>query len=272
MIKAFRNFAAAAAVALGFALPASATTTLGTDFTDLWWGGAAENGWGLNVIHQNNIIFATLYVYNQDSTPRFFSGSETRATGTNSFSGPLYDTRGTFFGTVPYNAAAFTGTAVGTITLTFSSANQGTLQYNVGGTTVTKSITRFGFGPNNLSGNYLGGLTATSSCSGQNQLTLIFDTLQVSQSGNSVTMTVNFFNNQGTQSRCVFTGNYSQQGSLGTVQGNFTCTFGTAAGNQGTFTVSEISPHQSGFTGRFNGQDQFCTSHSGWFGGVKDVI
>ena len=272
MIKALRNFAAAAAVALGFALPASATTTLGTDFTDLWWGGGSENGWGLNVIHQNNIIFATLYVYNQDGTPRFFSGSETRATGTNSFSGPLYDTRGTYFGTVPYNAGAFTGTAVGTITLTFSSSNAGTLQYNVGGVTVTKSITRFGFGPNNLSGNYLGGVTATSTCSGQSQLTLIFDTLQVSHGGNSITMTVNFFNNQGTSSRCVFGGTYSQQGSFGTVTGTYTCTFGTAAGNQGTFSVTEITAQQSGFTGRFSGSDQFCSSHSGWFGGVRDVI
>jgi hypothetical protein len=272
MIKALRNILAAAAVALGFALPASATTTLGTDFTDLWWGGASENGWGLNVIHQNNIIFATLYVYNADSTPRFFSASETRATSSNSFSGPLYDTRGTFYGTVPYNAAAFTGTQVGTLTLSFSSPNAGTLTYNVGGTTVTKSITRFGFGPNNLSGNYLGGMTATSTCAGASQLTLIFDTLQVSHSGSSITMTVNFFNNSGVSSRCVFTGSYSQQGSQGSVSGNYSCTFGSTAGNQGTFSVTEISPQQSGFTGRFTGSDQFCTSHSGWFGGVRDVI
>jgi|SRR5688572_8136300 len=272
MIKALRNFAAAAAVALGFALPASATTTLGTDFTDLWWGGGAENGWGLNIIHQNNIIFATLYVYNADGTPRFFSASETRATGTNSFSGPLYDTRGTFFGTVPYNANQFTATQVGTLTLSFSSFNAGTLQYNVGGTTVTKSITRFGFGPNNLSGNYLGGLTATSTCSGASQLTLIFDTLQVSHGGSSITMTVNFFNNQGTSSRCVFSGSYSQQGSQGSISGTYSCTFGSTAGNQGTFSMTEIAPQQSGFAGRFSGSDQFCSSHSGWFGGVRDVI
>lgn len=272
MIRILRNIAAGLVVALGFALPASATTNLGTDFTDLWWGGGSENGWGLNIIHQNNTIFATLYVYNPDSSPRFYSGSETRATSTNSFSGPLYDTHGTYFGTVPYNAAAFGGTAVGTINLTFSSANTGTLQYNVGGVTVTKSITRFGFAGNNLSGNYLGGMTATSTCSGASQLTLIFDTLQVSHSGSSVTMTVNFFNNAGVSSRCVFTGGYSQQGSLGTVSGSYNCTFGSAQGNQGSFTVSEIAPHQSGFSGRFTGSDQFCSSHSGWFGGVRDVI
>jgi hypothetical protein len=271
MLKTLRNFAAAAALAFGFALPASANTTLGTDFTDLWWGGGAENGWGLNLIHQNGIIFATLYVYNPDGTPRFYSGSETRATGTNSFSGPLYDTRGTYFGTVPYNAGAFTAAQVGTITLSFSGANAGTLQYNVGGVTVTKSITRFAFGGNNLSGNYLGGLTATSTCGGSSQLTLIFDTLTVTQSGSSVTMRVQFFNAQQVQSSCTYTGAYTQQGSLGTVQGTYNCTIGTATLN-GNFTVSEIAPHQSGFTGRFVGSDNACSSHSGWFGGVRDVI
>ena len=272
MSKALRNILAAAAVAFGFALPASATTTLGTDYTDIWWGGGAENGWGLNIIHQNNTIFATLYVYNPDSSPRFYSGSETRATSTSSFSGPLYDTHGTYFGTIPYNPAAFGGTAVGTITVSFSSSNAGTLTYNVGGVQVSKAITRFGFSANNLSGNYLGGVTAQSTCAGQSQLTLIFDTLQVAQSGNSVTMTVNFFNNQSVASRCVFSGTYSQQGSLGSVSGTYSCTFGTTAGNQGSFSVTEISPHQSGFSGRFTGSDQFCTSHSGWFGGVRDVI
>jgi len=272
MMKAFRNIAAGLLVALGLALPASATTTASADFTDLWWGGTSENGWGLNIIHQNTLIFATLYVYNTDGTPRFFSASETRATGTNSFSGPLYDTRGTYFGTVPYNAASFTATPVGTLTLTFSSPTAGTLQYNVGGTTVTKSITRFAFAANNLTGNYLGGLTATSTCSGQSQLTLIFDTLQVSQSGNSVSMVVLFNNNAGISSRCVFSGTYSQAGSLGSVSGTYSCTFGTATGNQGSFSITEIAPHQAGFNGRFTGSDQFCSSHSGWFGGVRDVI
>ncbi len=272
MIKALRNIAAGLLVALGVALPASATTTASADFTDLWWGGASENGWGLNIIHQNTLIFATLYVYNTDGSARFFSASETRATGTNSFSGPLYDTHGTYYGTVPYNAGAFTAAAVGGITLTFSSATAGTLQYNVGGTTVTKSITRFAFAANNLTGNYLGGLTATSICSGQSQLTLIFDTLQVTQTGNSMTMTVNFFNNAGVSSRCTFSGTYSQAGSLGSVSGTYSCTFGSTAGNQGSFSMTEIAPHQAGFNGRFTGSDQFCSSHSGWFGGVRDVI
>ena len=275
MIRALRNIAAGLVVALGLALPASANTTASADFTDLWWGGTSENGWGLNIIHQNTIIFATLYVYNTDGTPRFFSASETRATGTSSFSGPLYDTRGTYYGTVPYNAGAFSGTAVGTLTLTFSSPTAGTLQYNVGGTAVTKSITRFAFAANNLTGNYLGGLTATSICNGASDLTLIFDTLVVTQNGNAITMTVVFNNNAGVLSRCTFSGTYSQAGSLGTVTGTYNCIFGANPGTQGpqgSFSITEIAPHQTGFSGRFTGSDQFCSSHSGYFGGLRDVI
>ena len=270
MIKVFRNIAAGLLVALGLALPASATTAVSTDFTDLWFN-PSENGWGLNIIHQNTLIFATLYVYNADGTPRFFSASETRATGTNSYSGPLYDTRGTHFGIVPYNAGAFTATPVGTLTLTFSSATAGTLQYNVGGTTVTKSITRFAFAANNLTGNYLGGMTASSSCTTGSQLTLIFDTMQVSHSGTSITFTVNFYNGSGVASQCIFRGSYSQSGQLGSVTGTHSCS-GGAAPIAGNFTISQINAQATGFSGRFTGSDQFCSSHDGYFGGLRDVI
>jgi hypothetical protein len=269
MTKTFRNLLAAAALALGFSLPASAVTS-GTDFTDLWWN-PAEPGWGLNVIHQNGIIFATLYVYDANGTPHFFSGSETRGSG-NSFSGTLFETRGTPFTTNPYNAAAYGANAVGSINLSFSTANSGTLTYSVGGTTVTKSITRFAFATDNLSGNYLGGLTASSQCTTGAQNTLIFDTLHVTQNGNAVQMVVSFFNNAGISSTCTFNGTYSPMGRLGNMSGSYGCTVGGSPANSGNFTIANIEASQNGFSGRFSGSDNFCSSHNGFFGGVRDVI
>lgn len=268
MIRKLKTFLAGVLVAFGISLPAAAVTN-GTDFTDLWWN-PSEPGWGLNVIHQNGIIFATLYVYDAAGTPHYYSASETRGTGS-SFSGPLFETRGTHFAVTPYNVGAHSATAVGTLTLTFSTANSGTLTYNVGGSSVSKTITRFAFATDNLSGNYLGGLTASSSCGGQSQLTLIFDTMNVSQSGNSITATVNFFNGSGVQSRCIFSGTYSPMGRLGNIAGTYSCTFGTAAGNAGSFSISNIDATQNGWNGRFSGSDQFCSSHSGYFGGIRDV-
>jgi hypothetical protein len=269
MIKMLRNLLAGAVVALGFSLPASAVTS-GTDFTDLWWN-PSEPGWGLNVIHQNGIIFATLYVYDAASVPHFYSASETRGSGT-SFSGPLYETRGTYFAVSPYNAAAYGATAVGTLTINFSTSNSGTLTYNVGGNNVTKSITRFAFATDNLTGNYLGGFTATSQCSTGTQNTLVFDQLRVTQNGNSVAMTVTFFNNAGVQSTCNFNGTYSPMGRQGNMSGSFNCTVGGSAANQGSFTIANIESSQTGFSGRFAGADQFCSSHTGYFGGVRDVL
>jgi hypothetical protein len=269
MIRTFRLFAAGLVAALGFSLPASAATG-GTDFTDNWLL-PGEQGWGLNLIHQGNLIFATLFVYDVNGQPHFFSGSETVGTSTTSFSGPLYETRGTYFAQ-PYNQSTHTATQVGTISLNFSSANNGTLSYNVSGVTVTKAIQRFAFRNENLAGNYLGGLTASSVCGGSSQLTLIFDTIQVTHSGSSVSFKVNFFNGSNVASSCTFNGTYSQNGRLGNVSGTYSCTFGTTPGNAGSFTISQIDAQQTGFTGRFTGSDNFCSSHTGYFGGVRDVI
>src|SRR6516164_9443687 len=155
MIRTLKSLLATAILALGFSLPASAIN--GTDFSDLWWN-PSEPGWGLNVIHQNGIIFATLYVYDASGVPHFYSASETRGSGA-SFTGPLYETRGTYWATNPYNASSYGANQVGSLTLAFSTANSGTLTYVIGGNTIVKSITRFAFAIDNLSGNYLGGVT-----------------------------------------------------------------------------------------------------------------
>ena len=266
MIRTLRNLLAAAALALGFALPASAVTS-GIDFTDLWWN-PSEPGWGLNVIHQNGIIFATLYVYDAAGTPHFFSGSETRGSG-NSFSGPLYETRGTSFTVSPYNAAAYGANAVGTITISFSTANSGTLNYNVGATNVTKSITRFAFAADNLSGNYVGGFVANAQCSTGPTGTIAFDALRVVHNGNAVSMTINFFNNAGASSTCTYNGTYSPMGRQGNISGSYTCNVGGTP-ISGNFTVSNVQASQTGFSGNYAAADNLCSSSSGFFGGVRD--
>jgi hypothetical protein len=75
-----------------------------------------------------------------------------------------------------------------------------------------------------------------------------------------------FFASNGTNQTCTFNGTYSQSGKLGNVAGNWSCT----TGNAGTFTISQIDVAQTGWSGRFNGRDQFCT-YNGFFGGTRDV-
>ena len=61
-------------VALAIAGAAQATTH-STDYTDLWWNSpdASEDGWGVNVVQQGDIVFATFFIYGADGTPRALS-------------------------------------------------------------------------------------------------------------------------------------------------------------------------------------------------------
>ena len=100
MIRFVRPFAALLA-GLGFAACASATTTT-IDYGDLWYNAPAESqsGWGVNIAHQGNILFVSLFVYGSDGTPRWYVASDVVPTGAvNTFSGALFNIpTGTFFG------------------------------------------------------------------------------------------------------------------------------------------------------------------------------
>lgn len=266
MTQIFRRFAAAFLVSMGLALPASATT-FSTDFTDLWFN-PAESGWGVNLIQQGNTIFATLFVYGTDQTARWFVASGLVGASSTSFTGRLYRTTGPYFG------AAWTGGGpaidVGSMTFNFNTPTTGTLTYTVDGVTVTKSVQRQTFIGNNLSGNYLGGLTATSSAcsSGSNTPILIFNQFTTTHAASGqVSIPVQFFTANGTAATCTFSGTYGQAGKMGSIAGSWSCT----TGNTGPFTISQIDVTIHGWTGRFSGNDQFCT-YNGNFGGVRDVI
>jgi hypothetical protein len=271
MISLVRRCAAGLALALGFSLPAAATTA-GTDYTDLWYN-PNESGWGLNLIQQSNVVFATLFVYGSNNAATWYVASNLQGSGS-AFTGQLFQTTGpAFSGT--FNPSAVTTTPVGTMTLAFNSVSTGTLTYTVNGVQVTKQVQRQTWAGENLTGNYLGGLTAQGTSCGNgasNGPVLIFDVLTVTHSGGTLTARVNFFNSSGTSSQCTFTGPYGQTGRLGNVNGGtFSCTFGSTPGNQGTFNMSQIDATQNGFSGVFQGSDQFCT-YNGYFGGVHDVL
>lgn len=270
MISTLKRHAVALLASLAVSLPAAATST-GIDYTDQWWGGQAEHGWGVNFIEQGTTIFATLFVYGSDNTARWFVA--TMQGSGSSFSGPMYSTTGPYFGAGSFNGDSTVATQVGSMSVNFSSAYNGSMSYTVNGVNVSKSILRQSFATNNITGHYLGGLTAngTNCHNSPNGAVLIFDTLTVSQSGQSLNMVVNFFAANGQASQCTFTGTLTTQGVMGQVtNGAFNCTVGGSSANVGSYTLDTISATQTGFSGIFNGSDQFC-SYSGYFGGVKDV-
>jgi hypothetical protein len=118
-----------------------------TNYQDLWWAaGGTESGWGINLTHQGDSIFATWFIYDVDGTPLWLSVTAAKkAPGV--YGGPLIRTTGPAFSAQPFDPAKVTRTAVGTATFTFSSGNAATFAYTVNGVPATRSITRQLFAP-----------------------------------------------------------------------------------------------------------------------------
>jgi serine protease len=113
-----------------------------TNYQDLWWVAAgAESGWGINLTHQDDKIFATWFTYDVDGSPLWLSVTAGKvAAGV--YSGQLFRTTGPAFSAVPFNPALVARAPVGNATLTFANGNAATFDYTVNNVTQTKQITR----------------------------------------------------------------------------------------------------------------------------------
>ena len=117
-----------------------------TNYQDLWWN-PAESGWGLNLTHQGDVIFGTLFTYATNGQGLWLVMPAGRRQSDGSFTGELYRTTGPAFNAVPFTPiGAANITQVGTMRLRFSNGENGTLEYSVDGAAVTKAITRQVFG------------------------------------------------------------------------------------------------------------------------------
>ena len=114
------------------------------NFQDLWWL-PSESGWGLNLAHQGDTLFATLFTYGADRAPLWLVGSNLARTGERAYSGALYRTTGPAFDAQPFDAARVARIAVGTMTVAFADASHGTLTWSVDGVTRSKAISRYVF-------------------------------------------------------------------------------------------------------------------------------
>ena len=115
-------------------------------FQGLWYRGEVESGWGVNIAHQGNILFATWFTYDTDGSQMWLVGPDVRKGTGNTFTGALYRTTGPAFNSVPFNPSGVSVTQVGTITFDFSDANNGTMSYTVNGLTQSKPLVRQVFG------------------------------------------------------------------------------------------------------------------------------
>ncbi len=118
------------------------------NYQGAWWAGAAENGWGLAFTQHGNTLVAGWYYYGANGQPTWtiMAGCTWDASFT-SCSGALYNSTSAWLGN--YNAAQFVQNPVGSVTLTFSNASNGVMQYTVNGVSGTKIISKLNFGSGN---------------------------------------------------------------------------------------------------------------------------
>ena len=114
----------------------------GVNYQDLWWR-PDESGWGVNIAHQGDILFATWYTYDATGKGMWLVMSNTGKTGDGRYAGSVHRVTGPAFDSVAWDASKVRATEVGAATFTFNDASSGTFAYTVDGVTRSKAIQRF---------------------------------------------------------------------------------------------------------------------------------
>jgi hypothetical protein len=250
--------------ALGFVRPIWATS-FSNDQSDLWWN-PDENGWGIQFVQRGSTIFATMFVYDANGNPTWYTATMEGAkpNGVLTFTGDLFTTHGSWFGAVPYNPATFGGTKVGTMTWQKQSGDPGTLTYSVNNVTVTKSLVRQPIRNDNYTGTYTVGLhLVATACSNpsKNGPSDGTSTMTLAQNGTAISATL-------VELGCTYSGTYSQSGQFGTISGTYSC---PANGDAGTFDTSNMIVTPVGMVMRVSASSTSTGCQStGQIGGVRN--
>jgi hypothetical protein len=134
-----------------YAAPAPTCTAGGapaakTNYQDIWWRSPAgsESGWGVNLTHQGDVLFATWFTYASDRRAMWLVGSDINRVREGVYTGQLHRTTGMPFSASPWKSQ-IGYTPVGSVTFTFSDANNGVMDYTVDGIAQSKPVTRYTF-------------------------------------------------------------------------------------------------------------------------------
>ena len=211
-----------------------------TNYQDWWWN-PAQSGQGVNIGQQGSALFASWFTYDQTGAGMFLTLAGNLLN--NKVTGDLIRTAGPALGT-PFNPDLVVRTVVGTATLTFSDANNATLQSTVNGISGTLTLTRFTFASLNPAGIYVGGgTTSRSGCivSANNGQVFYSAAYGITTNNNSLNIQEAVVGG----STCSYAGTYTQNGSRISASGPFSCTGGTG----GTWSSKEILLLDDAFVG-----------------------
>jgi len=221
--------------------------------TDLWFP-PDESGWGVNIVEQGDTLFATLFVYDQQGASHWYvasalTRSAPRADGTFTFTGPLFEATGPYFGRA-FNPNLVTRRQVGTMTLDLRNRATALLSYTADGVAVTKTVSRFALRKNSLSGTYLGHLAS----SGDDPGGVASEAMSIDIDDGDASFVMRTQPQGATHAHsgasCTYTAPAATQfGEQRLVSGTYTC----VNGESGAFSMDNALATFNGFTATFQG-------------------
>lgn len=111
-------------------------------YGDLWWGGQAQNGWGVAINQQYRTLFAVWYTYDEAGRTVWYVVPGGEWSAANVYRGAAYRTTGSPWLGAAYNPGAFNAQPVGTVSFTFNDLNNATMTYTIDGVSGSKPLSR----------------------------------------------------------------------------------------------------------------------------------
>jgi hypothetical protein len=111
------------------------------------WAASGEDGWGLSVAHQGEVLFPAWYTYDSSGRPAWYLVAGAARQSDGSYLGDLYRFTGTAFAQINGSVANQPGSVIGTARFTPLDSGQMRFQYEVGGSAQSRTLSRFAIGP-----------------------------------------------------------------------------------------------------------------------------
>ena len=239
-----------------------AKTSFSSDQSDLWWV-PSESGWGMQIVQQAGILFATLFVYDATGAPTFYTATLVPS-GALAWTGDLYRTTGPYFGAPAFNSAAVAYRRVGAVSFSRPSTDVGVLDYSVDGVTVSKSVVRQLLVYDDYGGHYSATVNMISrNCPVPADNGDTTQQFQIDVTHDRQSMSIHWTEADGTT--CDFGGAYAQQGHVGQFAANYLC----SSAERGNMSFFEMTNRVGMVAGRFRGHsDNSGCDRSGSFTGL----
>jgi hypothetical protein len=113
------------------------------NFQDLWWN-PYDQGWGMNIAHQGDVIFATYYTYDAAGKGVWYAMSNTVKVANSAYAGPMQLVRGPAFDST-WDSSKVKAADTGTASFRFEPSGTAVFDYSLAADGGTKTMVRMAF-------------------------------------------------------------------------------------------------------------------------------